>query len=136
MVEAVDTDHLIRLTNDGYIPVIAPVAVDIEGQALNVNADLAASSVAAHIDARKLLLMTDVEGVQDADGKTVSSLSKDEVPSMIDSGVLTGGMLPKMKRAVDAVNGGVKKVHIVDGRLRHAMLLELFTIAGSGPEAT
>ena len=136
VIEHVDTKHLIRLTDDGYIPVIAPVAVDLEGHALNVNADLAASAVAAHIGARKLLLMTDVEGVQGADGQTISSISKDEVPSMIDAGVLTGGMLPKMKCAVDAVNGGVKKVHIVDGRLRHAMLLELFTNRGVGTEVT
>ena len=134
VIEEVKVDHINRLTNDHFIPVIAPVAVDDDGQALNVNADLAASAVASHLAARKLLLMTDVAGVKGTDGEVISSIDRADIPQMIETGVLTGGMLPKMKCAVDAVTNGVRKVHIVDGRLRHAMLLELFTDQGAGTE--
>jgi acetylglutamate kinase len=134
IIETVKAAHIHRLADDGFIPVIAPVAVDIEGQALNINADLAASAIASQLKARKLLLMTDVEGVQGEDGDVISSIHRDEVPSLIETNVLRGGMLPKIKCAIDAINAGVRKVHIVDGRLRHAMLLELFTDRGVGTE--
>ena len=134
IIETVKAAHIHRLADDGFIPVIAPVAVDIEGQALNINADLAASAIASQLKARKLLLMTDVEGVQGEDGHVISSIHRDEVPSLIATNVLRGGMLPKIKCAIDAINAGVRKVHIVDGRLRHAMLLELFTDRGVGTE--
>ena len=122
------------LVDGGYIPVIAPVAIDDDGVALNVNADLAAGSVASHVGARKLLLMTDVEGVMDGHGNVISTLPSEDVSSMIEEGVLKGGMLPKLKCACDALAQGVKKAHIVDGRIRHAILLELFTDEGIGTE--
>ena len=110
------------------------MAVDDDGIALNVNADLAAGAIASQVGARKLLLMTDVEGVMDADGTVISTLHRDQVSSMIADGVLKGGMLPKLKCACDALAQGVKKVHIVDGRIGHAILLELFTDKGIGTE--
>jgi acetylglutamate kinase len=134
VIEKVKAAHIHRLAEDGFIPVIAPVAIDENGEALNVNADLAASSVAAQLKARKLLLMTDVAGVLGADGEVISTIDRSDVPALIEQGVLTGGMLPKMKCAIDAVGNGVRKVHIVDGRVQHAMLLELFTDLGVGTE--
>ena len=100
----------------------------------NINADLAAGAVAAHLKARKLLLMTDVDGVLGADGDVMSTLKSADVPRLIEDGVLSGGMIPKMKCAADAVSAGVRKVHIVNGRIQHAMLLELFTDSGVGTE--
>ncbi|MEE2787151.1 MAG: acetylglutamate kinase [Myxococcota bacterium] len=134
IIERVDTRVLHGLLDHDLIPVIAPVAVDTDGEALNVNADLAAGVVASQLMARKLLLMTDVAGVLDAQGAVMSQLARDAIPGLLEHGTLTGGMIPKMKCASDALSGGVRKVHIVDGRLRHAMLLELFTDRGVGTE--
>ena len=134
IIEEVNTAQLMFLADGGYIPVIAPVAMDANGGALNVNADLAAGAIASQVGARKLLLMTDVEGVIGGDGTVISTLHREQVQSMIAEGVLTGGMLPKLKCACDALEQGVKKVHIVDGRIRHAILLELFTDQGIGTE--
>jgi acetylglutamate kinase len=134
VIENVDDTEIRLLTNSGLIPVIAPVAVDADGEPLNINADLAAGAVAAHLKARKLLLMTDVDGVMDANKEVMSTLASAEIPTMIEAGVLSGGMIPKMKCAADAVSAGVRKVHIVNGRIQHAMLLELFTDSGVGTE--
>ncbi len=134
LIERVDDTELRFLTEGGFIPVVAPVAVDREGKPLNVNADLVAGAVAAHLKARKLLLMTDVSGVMDADGEVMSSIRRGKVDSLLAEGVLTGGMIPKLKCATDALDAGVRKVHIVDGRVRHALLLELFTDTGIGTE--
>ena len=134
LIEQVDDTELRLLTEGGFIPVIAPVAVDHEGQPLNVNADLVAGSVAAHLKARKLLLMTDVAGVMDAKGEVISSLPRARVDQLMAEGVLTGGMIPKLKCATDAIDAGVRKAHIVDGRVDHALLLELFTDTGIGTE--
>jgi acetylglutamate kinase len=118
----------------GCIPVVAPIAVDREGLALNVNADTAAGSIAAALRAAKLVLMTDVEGVKDASGSFRSSLAAREAEAMIEKGTIHGGMVPKVRCALDAVAGGVEKVHILDGRRRHALLLEVFTDSGVGTE--
>ena len=134
VIEHVNTAQLNYLAEGGYMPVIAPVAIDGNGEALNVNADLAAGAIASQVGARKLLLMTDVDGVLDADGKVISTLPRQDVSEMIESEVLRGGMLPKLKCACDALEQGVKKVHIVDGRIKHAILLELFTDEGIGTE--
>ena len=134
VIEEVNTKHLKYLADGGCIPVIAPVAMDAQGGSLNVNADLAAGTIASQVGARKLLLMTDVEGVLDNEGQVVSTLARDRVQSMINDGTLTGGMLPKLKCACDALAHGVRKVHIVDGRIKHAILLELFTDEGIGTE--
>ena len=120
------------LVDGGYIPVIAPVAIDDDGVALNVNADLAAGSVASHVGAAPL--DDRCRGVMDGHGNVISTLPSEDVSSMIEEGVLKGGMLPKLKCACDALAQGVKKVHIVDGRIRHAILLELFTDEGIGTE--
>lgn len=133
-VTAVDASELDLLADSGVVPVVTPIAVDADGEPLNVNADLGAAAVAAHLKARKLLLMTDIEGVRGVRGELLSTIPRDAVPKIIADGTITGGMIPKLQCAVDALDGGASAVHIVDGRVRHAMLLELFTDAGIGTE--
>jgi acetylglutamate kinase len=133
-IDAVDDTELRLLTAGGFIPVVTPVAVDSDGEPLNVNADLGASAIAVHLKARKLLLMTDIDGVRGADGKVISTLERRLLPELVATGVVDGGMLPKLECAAEALDGGVEKVHILDGRVRHAVLLELFTSAGIGTE--
>lgn len=133
-ITRVDTDQLSLLTQGGFIPVIAPVAVDVEGRPLNVNADLAAGAVASHLKAAKLLLMTDVAGVKDAAGQVQASLDRQQARALIAQGVADGGMIPKLDCALQALEAGVGKVHIVDGRVLHALLLEIFTDRGIGTE--
>ncbi len=122
------------LVKEGLIPVIAPVAVDDEGRSLNVNADTVAGAVARALDAEKLVLMTDIEGVKDAAGKLIASLTAADIERLKQEGVITGGMIPKVDCALDALRAGTSKVHIIDGRLRHAVLLEVFTDKGVGTE--
>jgi acetylglutamate kinase len=122
------------LVKEGVIPVIAPVAVDDEGRSLNVNADTVAGAVARALDAEKLVLMTDIEGVKDADGNLIASLTAADIERLKRDGVITGGMIPKVDCALDALREGTSKVHIIDGRLRHAVLLEVFTDKGVGTE--
>lgn len=123
-----------QLIDGGFIPVVAPIAVDAEGGALNVNADTAAGRIAEALGARKLVLMTDVEGVKDAAGQVVSTLALEEARKLHAEGILVGGMIPKVRCALDALNGGVRKTHIIDGRVRHAVLLEIFTDEGVGTQ--
>jgi acetylglutamate kinase len=123
-----------QLTGSGFVPVIAPIAVDEQGQPLNVNADTAAGEIAGALKAAKLVLMTDVSGVRGAQGEHISSLDKTQVEQMITSSVIKGGMIPKVRCALHAVDKGVEKVHIIDGRQRHALLLEIFTDKGVGTE--
>ncbi|HLV21293.1 MAG TPA: acetylglutamate kinase [Polyangiaceae bacterium] len=133
-LEHVQPTLVSELMQNGFIPVIAPIAVDGDGKALNVNADTAAGSIAAALSAAKLMLMTDVEGVKDESGQLLRSLRAREAEQMIAGGVIAGGMIPKVRCALDAVNAGVEKVHIVDGRRKHALLLEIFTDQGVGTE--
>jgi acetylglutamate kinase len=133
-VETVRPEVVMRLVESGFIPVIAPIAVDREGRSLNVNADNVAGRVAEALAARKLVLMTDVAGVKDASGKVASSLDAATIARLEEEGVIAGGMIPKVQCALDAVLGGVRKSHIVDGRTRHAVLLELVTDEGIGTE--
>ncbi|HLV68873.1 MAG TPA: acetylglutamate kinase [Polyangiaceae bacterium] len=133
-VEHVDAAILEQLIASGFIPVIAPVAVDGEGRSLNVNADTAAGHIAGALRAAKFVLMTDVEGVKGKQGELLRSLDAAEAERLIADGVITGGMIPKVRCALDAVTRGVEKVHIVDGRQRHALLLEIFTDQGVGTE--
>jgi acetylglutamate kinase len=114
--------------------VVAPVAVDSHGRSLNVNADTVAGAIAAATKAEKLLLMTDIEGVRTADGSIASSISADGVRELIATGVISGGMIPKVQCALDAISAGVSKCHVVDGRMQHAALLEIFTDKGIGTE--
>jgi acetylglutamate kinase len=133
-INHVDPALVKNLISNGFIPVIAPIAMDREGRPLNVNADTAAARIAEALSAAKLILMTDVEGVKTRDGELLSSLGADEAARMIGDGTITGGMIPKVECALDAVRNGVEKVHIVDGRRLHALLLEIFTDQGVGTE--
>ncbi len=133
-VDRVKPNLLRDLLERGYIPVIAPIARSENGEALNVNADTAAGQIAAALGAAKFLLMTDVSGVKDRDGNLIRSLDAEGAEAMIDDGVIVGGMIPKVRCALSAVAGGVEKVHIVDGRTLHALLLEIFTDQGVGTE--
>jgi len=123
-----------NLISNGFVPVIAPIAVDAEGHALNVNADTAAGRIAEALGAAKLILMTDVAGVKTSDGTLLSSLDAAEAARMTGDGTITGGMIPKVECALEAVRNGVEKVHIIDGRRLHCMLLEIFTDKGVGTE--
>jgi acetylglutamate kinase len=133
-VSHVRPDVLRSLIDAGLIPVIAPVAIDGEGQTLNVNADTAAGAVAAALSAEKLVLMTDTVGVCDGEGKLIASLTAAESANLRSAGVINGGMIPKVECALDALAGGVRKCHILDGRAQHAMLLEIFTDRGIGTQ--
>ena len=133
-VTHVDATILETLEKGGFIPVIAPVGVGSGGESYNINADLVAGHVAAALGAEKLILLTDVNGVKDKDGQLLSSIELDRVPELIDNGTISGGMIPKVTCCADALRGGVKKAHIVDGRVEHAVLLEIFTDVGIGTE--
>jgi len=116
----------------GYIPVLSPVGVGPKGQSYNINADSAASSVAAHLKAEKLILLTDVNGVLDKDGQLVSKVDSKHAKQMIGQKIISGGMIPKIKCGLNALKKGVAKVHIINGKIPHAVLLEVFTNRGIG----
>jgi acetylglutamate kinase len=127
--------HVITcLEKEGFIPVISPVGVGPKGETLNINADYVAASVASALGAEKLILLTDVPGIIDQNGKTVSTLKSGQIKRLIQDGIITGGMLPKVQACLKAVEGGVAKTHIVDGRVPHCLLLEIFTKEGIGTE--
>lgn len=130
----VDTKLVQRLleSDADWVPVIAPIGVSEEGQTFNVNADTVAGAVAGALNAKRMLLLTDVPGVKDADGEIIRQMTLDEAQSLIDTGVATGGMIPKLQTAMAAVRAGVEAVVILDGRRPHAMLVELFTEHGAG----
>lgn len=131
-VESIDTDILTMLGESDYIPVIAPVAGSVDGNTYNINADLVAGKLAEVLGAEKLILLTNVTGLLDADGQTLTGLSTQRVDELIDQAVITGGMLPKVQCAMDAVKAGVASAHIIDGRVPHATLLEIFSDEGIG----
>jgi len=133
-VESVDSGILDALDKGGFIPVIAPVGVGKHGETYNINADLVAGAIAAAVSASKLILLTDTEGILDGEGKLIPALTKHEVERLIKDKVITGGMLPKVSACFDALGGKVGKVHVVDGRVPHALLLEIFTDKGIGTE--
>lgn len=120
------------LSSDQYIPVIAPIGTDDEGNSYNINADTVASSIASAVQAEKLILLTDVEGVKDAEDKIIYEAHKNEIHEMIDNGTICGGMIPKVLGCCDAIDAGVSGVHIIDGRIPHCLLLEIFTKTGIG----
>lgn len=128
----VKTDVLTLFMDSDFIPVIAPLGVDEEGNTYNINADLVAGKVAEALKAEKLVLLTNISGVMDADKKVLTGLSTQEVDRLIDTGVIYGGMIPKVSCALDAVKAGVVSAHIVDGRVPHVTLLEVFTDEGIG----
>jgi acetylglutamate kinase len=118
----------------GFIPVIAPLGIDKDGRSLNINADTAAGELAAALKAEKFILMTDTAGVCDRDGKLLQSLTAAQIAKLRETEVISGGMIPKVECALSALSGGVGKVHVIDGRVQHAVLLELFTDSGVGTE--
>jgi acetylglutamate kinase len=133
-VEAVNPEPIRLLEEHGFIPVIAPVGVGRDGASYNINADLVAGEIAAALGAEKLIHLTDVEGIKDGDGQLMSHLGRTDAERLITRGVIDGGMLPKVESALRALKGGTAKAHIIDGRVPHAILLELFTREGVGTE--
>jgi acetylglutamate kinase len=131
-VVRINQDLLNLLTQSNIIPVIAPIGVGEDGATYNINADLVAGKIASELKAEKLLLLTDVAGIKDKNDQLLSSLTLSEVDSLIKDGTISGGMLPKIGCAVDAVKGGVNSAQIIDGRVAHAVLLELLTNEGVG----
>lgn len=126
-------DKLIKhMTDDEYIPVIAPIGIDKNGQSYNINADAVASAVAKAMKAEKLIYLTDIDGVHDENDNVIFEISKAEALSRIDDGSISGGMIPKVKSCIEAIDNGVSRVHIIDGRVPHCILLEIFTDAGIG----
>lgn len=130
--EHIDADIILRMTNAGFIPVIAPIGLDADGNTYNVNADLVAGRLAEAIGAEKLILLTDVDGVLDRDGKLIERLGAAQARAAIEAGEIKGGMIPKVDCCVHAREGGVTSTHIIDGRVLHALLLEIFTDGGVG----
>jgi acetylglutamate kinase len=133
-VEAVNVEPIRLLEEHGFIPVIAPVGVGARGETYNINADLVAGEVAAALGAEKLIHLTDVQGIKGIDGQFISTLSRKEAERLVQAGVIDGGMLPKVESALRALEGSTTKAHIIDGRVPHAILLELFTREGIGTE--
>ncbi|QEA38754.1 acetylglutamate kinase [Pistricoccus aurantiacus] len=133
-VEHISTDLIEMLAARDFIPVIAPIGVDAAGHSYNINADLVAGKLAEALNAEKLMLLTNVAGLMNARGEVVTGLSTRQVDELIADGTIFGGMLPKIRCALEAVKGGVKSAHIIDGRVPHATLLEIFTNAGVGTQ--
>lgn len=131
-VSEVNTGILELLEKDNFIPVIAPVGFSESGEALNINADLVAGALAGALKAEKLMLLTDVEGVKDGQGQLISDLSPEQAQKLIDEKVISGGMIPKVNCCMKALEQGAKTAHIIDGRVKHAVLLEIFTDKGVG----
>src|SRR2546425_702948 len=133
-VEAVNTEPIRLLEDAGFIPVIAPVGVGAGGETYNINADLVAGEIAAALGAEKLVHLTDVQGILDGEKHLISTLSRKEAERLMSAGVIEGGMVPKIEASLRALEGGTSKAHILDGRVPHAILLELFTREGIGTE--
>ena len=131
-VASIDRSIVEALIRGNFIPVIAPIGVGPDGESYNINADLVAGKIAEVLHAEKLILLTDTTGVLGKDGTLLTGLDARQVQALIDDGTIHGGMLPKIACALDAVRGGVKASHIIDGRIQHAVLVELFTDAGIG----
>ncbi|MFT7387777.1 MAG: acetylglutamate kinase [Candidatus Endobugula sp.] len=131
-VSAVNIDVITTLTEGNFIPVIAPIGVGDDGASYNINADLVAGKIAEVLQAEKLMLLTNVAGLQDKSGEVLTGLSTEQVDDLIADGTIYGGMLPKIQCALDAVKAGVASAHIIDGRVAHAVLLEVFTDVGVG----
>jgi acetylglutamate kinase len=133
-VEAVNPQSLRLLEEGGFVPVIAPVGAGAKGETYNINADLVAGDLAAALGAEKLIHLTDVQGIVGSDGQLVSTLPRTDAERLVKAGTIEGGMLPKVESALRALEGGTVKAHIIDGRIPHAILLELFTKEGIGTE--
>lgn len=133
-VEKVNPGILNTLEKEGFIPVISPIGVRKTGEALNINADYVASAIACSLKAEKLILLTDVPGIKGSEGNVLSTLNKLDIQELVNEGIISGGMLPKVQACTQALDAGVSKTHIVDGRMPHCLLLEIFTKEGIGTE--
>ncbi|MEA3544253.1 MAG: acetylglutamate kinase [Thermodesulfobacteriota bacterium] len=131
-VEVVDPTIIRSLKENNFIPVIAPIGGGLNGETYNINADLVAGRIAGALKAEKLILLTDIEGVKDKQGKLISTIDVLRVPDLINNGTISGGMIPKVNCCVDAIDEGITRAHIIDGRMEHACLLEMFTDKGIG----
>ena len=131
-VESIDPAVVAMLDDDDFIPVIAPIGVGADGSSYNINADLVAGELAKVLGAEKLLLLTNTPGVRNPDGKLLTGLSAEETERLIANGTIAGGMLPKVRCALDAVKAGVRTSQIIDGRVKHSVILELLTDSGVG----
>ena len=131
-IEAMDCTLILQMVDAGYIPVVAPIGVGENGEAFNINADLVAGRLAQELHAEKLVLLTNIKGVLDKQGKLLTNLTLSNVDELIADGTLYGGMLPKIASALEAAKNGVKAVHILDGRVPNVLLLEIFTDKGTG----
>src|SRR4030066_869039 len=131
-VEKVNPQILFSMERDGFIPVIAPISAGRNNETLNINADYVAGAVASALKAEKLILLTDTKGIMDKNKKLISTLNKTKIKSLVSKNIISGGMLPKVQACQNAIAGGVKKTHIIDGRIPHALLLEIFTEKGIG----
>jgi acetylglutamate kinase len=131
-VVAVNPEIIRALEQHDFIPVIAPLGVGDAGETYNINADLVAGQIAAALKAEKLILLTDIEGVKNKSGELISTIDIGDVQALIDNDTISGGMIPKVTCCLDAINAGVHKAHIIDGRVEHACLLEIFTDLGIG----
>jgi acetylglutamate kinase len=131
-VASVDPSSIASVAEAGFVPVIAPIGVDADGVTHNVNADEAAGAIACALHAEKLILLTDVEGVKDVEGRVVSRLGAEEARKLIEVGTIREGMIPKVRCCIEALEGGVSSATVLDGRVLHAVLLEIFTDGGVG----
>lgn len=131
-VSSIDPSVVNMLVHGDFIPVVAPIGVGQDGQSYNINADLVAGKLAETLQAEKLILLTNTEGLLDKDGKLLTGLSANKVNELIEDGTIHGGMLPKIRCALEAVQAGVSTAHIIDGRVQHAVMLEIFTDEGVG----
>ncbi len=133
-IEKVCVEVLETLQDKGFIPVVAPIGFDKLGQSYNINADTVASAIAVAVKAEKLILLTDVKGITDENNELLSTLKMEEALKLIEQQIITGGMIPKVYACLNALKGDVKKTHIIDGRIPHSLLLEIFTQRGVGTE--
>lgn len=133
-VEKIDSEIISSLEERGFIPIIAPVGAGPEEKPYNINADTAAGALSAALGAERFILLTDVPGVMDQEGNLISSLTEDEAQNLISNEVVSGGMIPKIRCCLNAIRGGVPKAHIIDGRVPHALLLEMLSEQGIGTE--
>lgn len=131
-IKEIDREILDVLCSEQWIPVIAPIGTDEDGNSYNVNADTVAAEVAAAVEAEKLILLTDVEGIKDKEGNVVYEATIHQINDMIADGTISGGMIPKVQGCIEAIHSGVTGVHIIDGRIPHCLLLEIFTKTGIG----
>ncbi|HON59490.1 MAG TPA: acetylglutamate kinase [Smithella sp.] len=133
-VKKINTQLIEAVAHDNFIPIIAPTGIGENGETYNINADIVAGEIAAALQAEKLLLLTDVPGVLDKNKKLINAMTNSDATRLIEEGVIEGGMFPKIKCCLKALKAGVQKTHVIDGRLKHAILLEMFTDRGIGTE--